>query len=473
MNARSAALYHRVVLRYLDNVPHGILPFVQPAHDGHFRRLATVHPMKVPCLWPQTLVSAAFAITSLAALSGCDSDDPTSEASTDVLVSVIADVTQSQVVDWVPVANFEAHYDPEGGGLRIEMLELDEWDPADAARFRQAEQSLFCPVRITNGAADTVALTTDPGTIFADVVSCGFPLAFPYTTLGAFCADVAARPVGFGLTEAYAQITSMTPNVGYNGYRFPYGNGVDLTTISAAADQPSDVAGGLFHYGDIAADTTVAAQWMFENAGGAFSFRGRFVAAFSETANGFDDDCDGRTDEATNTFADGAACVDDVDCVSNVCTAEVCAATGTPCAPGFFGGLCATECPGSAATPCNSQGTCDDGLAGTGLCACDPGFGGLDCSVCLVDSDGDLEPDCTDLCPTDAGKIAPGVCGCGTADTDGDGDGTADCIDLCPADAAKISAGDCGCGVADTDGDGDGTADCIDLCPADAAKVAA
>ncbi|MBI5434769.1 MAG: DUF3616 domain-containing protein, partial [Planctomycetes bacterium] len=84
---------------------------------------------------------------------------------------------------------------------------------------------------------------------------------------------------------------------------------------------------------------------------------------------------------------------------------------------------------------------------------------------CTVDSDGDLTPDCTDGCPNDANKIAPGICGCGVSDADTDGDGTADCIDGCPADAYKIAPGQCGCGVADTDSDGDGTADCNDGCP--------
>ena len=37
-------------------------------------------------------------------------------------------------------------------------------------------------------------------------------------------------------------------------------------------------------------------------------------------------------------------------------------------------------------------------------------------------------PVCADNCPEDAGKVEPGVCGCGTTDTDSDEDGTADCI---------------------------------------------
>lgn len=81
------------------------------------------------------------------------------------------------------------------------------------------------------------------------------------------------------------------------------------------------------------------------------------------------------------------------------------------------------------------------------------------------DTDGDGTDDCNDGCPNDAMKIAPGVCGCGIADTDTDGDGTADCVDGCPGDSSKIASGQCGCGIPDTDTDGDGIADCIDNCP--------
>ena len=90
----------------------------------------------------------------------------------------------------------------------------------------------------------------------------------------------------------------------------------------------------------------------------------------------------------------------------------------------------------------------------------------------LADADGDGEPDMTDGCPADPLKTAPGVCGCGVADTDTDGDGTPNCIDGCPYDPAKTSPGLNGCGVSDTiDSDGDGVTDDIDGCPNDPAKV--
>ncbi|MEY2714907.1 MAG: hypothetical protein RIT24_1250, partial [Planctomycetota bacterium] len=63
-----------------------------------------------------------------------------------------------------------------------------------------------------------------------------------------------------------------------------------------------------------------------------------------------------------------------------------------------------------------------------------------DTQLRYVDSDGDgfgagAPAACgvsnnTDGCPTDANKQAPGVCGCGTADTDANNSGTADCADV-------------------------------------------
>ena len=58
---------------------------------------------------------------------------------------------------------------------------------------------------------------------------------------------------------------------------------------------------------------------------------------------------------------------------------------------------------------------------------------------------------CVDTCPDDPAKSAPGVCGCGKADTDGDGDGTPDCMDECPANKAKTKTGCGGCATSAAD----------------------
>ena len=73
---------------------------------------------------------------------------------------------------------------------------------------------------------------------------------------------------------------------------------------------------------------------------------------------------------------------------------------------------------------------------------------------CEPDSDGDGVTDACDGCPADAGKTAPGACGCGLSDTDADADGTPDCIDLCPGFDDGL------------DDDGDGVPDDCDECAA-------
>ena len=89
-----------------------------------------------------------------------------------------------------------------------------------------------------------------------------------------------------------------------------------------------------------------------------------------------------------------------------------------------------------------------------------------------TNTDGDDAGDACDQCSEDPGKIEPGVCGCGIADTDSDGDGTPDlCGDLCPDDPFKTEPGLCGCGNADIDTDGDLVLDCDDLCPNDPNKI--
>jgi len=105
------------------------------------------------------------------------------------------------------------------------------------------------------------------------------------------------------------------------------------------------------------------------------------------------------------------------------------------------------------------------------------------------DHDGVCVP--TDGCPIDPAKTKPGVCGCGIPDTDSDLDGVPNCIDPCPVefvndedgdgvcapqdgcprDAGKLAPGPCGCGVPDIDTDGDTIFDCQDRCPGDDDRI--
>lgn len=100
-----------------------------------------------------------------------------------------------------------------------------------------------------------------------------------------------------------------------------------------------------------------------------------------------------------------------------------------------------------------------------------PGEGAID--PCTLDRDFDGTDDCTDECPSNFAKTAPGICGCSVADSDVDLDGTIDCQDPCPLDPGKVEPGLCGCGFPDADSDEDGAVDCQDACPFDAERLEA
>jgi len=102
-----------------------------------------------------------------------------------------------------------------------------------------------------------------------------------------------------------------------------------------------------------------------------------------------------------------------------------------------------------------------------------PGICGCGQAESSADINNNHIPDCqeTDFCPGDPLKLAPGQCGCGVADTNSDGDGLADCLDGCDNDPLKLDPGQCGCGNVDADSDFDGVADCNDICPNDRFKT--
>ena len=123
-------------------------------------------------------------------------------------------------------------------------------------------------------------------------------------------------------------------------------------------------------------------------------------------------------------------------------------------------------------TVCGNVDNCSI-VANTNQLNSDADLLGDACDTCPLDvaDDVDIDTVCGDIdnCPSianlsQADADADGIGdACDTGDTDGDG--TADNIDGCPLDIGKIAAGVCGCGTADTDTDTDTIADCIDNCP--------
>jgi hypothetical protein len=85
---------------------------------------------------------------------------------------------------------------------------------------------------------------------------------------------------------------------------------------------------------------------------------------------------------------------------------------------------------------CHGHGTCDEGISGTGVCTCDPGWTGPDCSVpCGDDFDGDSVGD---FC-----------------DDDIDGDGVLNAEDVCDYTPPGVIVGSDGTPRADLDMDCD------------------
>ncbi|XP_053319635.1 stabilin-2 [Spea bombifrons] len=80
------------------------------------------------------------------------------------------------------------------------------------------------------------------------------------------------------------------------------------------------------------------------------------------------------------------------------------------CCPGYWGPDC-LECPGGALTPCNSRGSCFDGIQGNGTCSCKKGFGGTTCETCARDHL--YGADCSSVCDCVHGVCNNGINGDG------------------------------------------------------------
>ncbi|MFT6627379.1 MAG: cysteine-rich repeat protein, partial [Flavobacteriales bacterium] len=358
----------------------------------------------------QRLLSLGALSTAWCACAPLDDPAPVSDDIFTLTEDVVEarETEQSSLTNQVTLAEFEGTV-LEDGSLQIEMLDISDWDTPiefDAdLDLRSVEQALWCPIRASNGARGTVVLTTDAGSIGNTSGACGLPAGFPYTVLGVFCANVTAASASdarFGNVQA--EITSVIPSVGYNGYTFATTGGVVGTDPGSLAGVGAPVGTlGLFGFGTLNDGDAIATQWAFENAGGAFMFSGRVVAELEEICgDAFDNDCDGELNEVCAPFGD--PCIDNVDCLSGNCEVGVCAAS--TCENTFFDAAtetdvdCGASCDGCATgLSCVQDSDCFTEICLDGLCAdaecgdaivgpgeaCDDGNG--------VDTDG-----CTNAC---------------------------------------------------------------------------
>ena len=126
------------------------------------------------------------------------------------------------------------------------------------------------------------------------------------------------------------------------------------------------------------------------------------------------------------------------------------------CAAGYWGTGCVGECPGGSSIPCTGHGTCDDGWAGNGTCACTFGWAAGACDVeCPRTSTGDVcaghgqcDP-ATATCACDADP-ARGYWAGLTCESCVEGWSGGGCNVPCPRDAAGVvcsGAGTCVAGL--------------------------
>ena len=266
----------------------------------------------------------------VACLVGCDTDVPANSAADAVSLADLADLAAPTVQTMaaapvVELGHFVGSWDP-----LTEAFTLALEEPAGGAvTLRDVPQALYCERRITSGRPDTFGLNTLPGTLGFTPTECELLDEFPYSATGTFCATIAVTSYfGDRVDAVYAEITSVVPDTGYNGYAFPFGTGADPSTVVAGANQPSDAGGGLWAYGALEPGETVSVPWVLQYEPGPFRFSGRIVAAVPERMNGVDDNCDGVVDEAP--YADGEACTDATECFSGRCDGAtgLCVSTG-------------------------------------------------------------------------------------------------------------------------------------------------
>ena len=268
-----------------------------------------------------TLLPAFFVVGALSLVASCVEYTGPSEES-DALSYADTPASSPEVAHYA-LAHFEGAFDPVTGELSITMLEA----PSPEG-LRELHAPLWRQVRNSNGARDTITLRNGSGGVFATPTDCGIASSAIVNTLGMVCASVelTSNYASDTLTDVYAMLTNVTPDTGYNGYGpefLPEFGGADPALVYPGPNAPTDLGGGLWHYGDVAAGEAKEVTWYFQNAGGAYRFSGQVMAAFPERRNGADDNGDGAVDEAP--FADGETCSDASECYGGYCEGGVCA----------------------------------------------------------------------------------------------------------------------------------------------------
>ena len=331
----------------------------------------------------------------------------------DFVDPVASDHTAEPPSQMVTVGYFRGWADPDGNLAHVEVTPAYEWSNATSGRpvgdgFVQVEQALWCePTIVRDGDPNgnpnnTFDIYSDEDKTWSDAALCAARTAelHPgadtslYADNGVFCFDVVIKNYyNKAWNGVYAVIDVHTGSPDQYGYVDGVSGGTGSPSPARGRNPPTPVNGGLFFVGDFTArgqagDNTLT-QWTFQKGTTTyFEFEGRLLAEVAENCtNDVDDDCDSRIDNNCNEYADFAACLEDNDCISDLCfdanlIGDVFGTCAETCGSGTYMNpatrIC-LDCPGGQLTPCNNFGTCDDGTTGTGTCTCDVGRSGSAC----------------------------------------------------------------------------------------------
>ena len=186
----------------------------------------------------RTLTRLAL-LTSVAVLAACGAE---LEGSNGEASDAPAENAPRVSVEHLVLAEFEGAWDPDLEELVITSLAEEEWETPEQLERRVRPRGALT--------ASADALDRLGAGQHFDPAACGAEAGedfsgFPYPSLGTFCARIVPEnPDGDAMTDVHAELYSVSPLSGYDGYRYPYGTGALMDDVLDGENRPTDASGG-------------------------------------------------------------------------------------------------------------------------------------------------------------------------------------------------------------------------------------